>query len=215
MDNIKPILFCDFDGTLCHDRYWRKLPSDKYEKVQKLLFRNDTTLINDWMRGKYSSEEINQFVSQKIGMPSEELWDVFVKDCRTMKVSKKALGMLNRLRDHYTVILLSGNMDSFSRFTQPALGLENYFDYISNSFHEGMHKTDNGGELFLKYAEKYNVPIQNCIIIDDSENACKVFNKLGGTTYLITKARDILYYLEKLADRNGSVGRKQKPLNSP
>ena len=202
MNSTKPILFCDFDGTLCHDRYWRSLPPDEYEKVQELLFKDSTILVNDWMRGKYSAEEINQIVSKKTGIPFEKLWNIFVDDCKTIYVSKEILETLHRLRNQYTVILITGNMDSFSRFTQPALALENYFDYISNSFYEGIHKTDNRGEIFLKYAEKYSVPIQNCIVIDDSKNVCKIFNELGGTAYFVTQDQNILYYLEKLADRD-------------
>src|ERR1700743_955547 len=105
----KPILFCDFDEVLCHDRYWRSLSPDEYEKVQKLLFQNDTSLVNDWMRGKYTAEDINKFVSKETGIPFEKLWYVFVKDCQTMRVSQELLRNLHALRNHYTVILITGN----------------------------------------------------------------------------------------------------------
>jgi len=215
MNKNKPILFCDFDGTLCHDRYWRSLPPNKHEKLQELFFGNDTTFINDWMRGKYSAEEINQSISQRIEMPFESLWDIFVSDCKTMRVPKEALEMLNSLRDRYIVILITGNMDSFTRFTQSALGLENYFDCISNSFYEGVHKTDNEGEIFIKYTNKYKVSIQTCILIDDSKKVCKIFNKLGGTAYRVIKNRDIIYYLEKLTDRDALVGKTENHPNFP
>ena len=201
MVKTKPILFCDFDGTLCHDRYWRSLPPDEHKKVQELLFRNDTTLVNDWMRGRYSAEEINQFVSEKTGMPFKKLWGIFVDDCKTMQVSKKLLERLHCLRSRYAVILITGNMDSFSRFTQPALMLENYFDCISNSFYENIHKKDNRGEIFLKYAERYNVPIQNCILFDDSEGVCKVFTELGGTAYLVDSDQNFFSQLKNLSSR--------------
>ena len=129
MEKSKPILFCDFDGVLCWERYWRSLPSVEHEKMQELLFRNDTTIVNDWMRGKYSAEEINQLVARKIGMPFEKLWNIFVEDCKTMQVSKDILKKLRAFRKYYIVILITGNMDSFTRFTHPALMLENYFDY--------------------------------------------------------------------------------------
>ncbi|MEK7065997.1 MAG: hypothetical protein AAB965_00305 [Patescibacteria group bacterium] len=56
--NNKPILFCDFDGVLCYDRFWRSLPSHEYEKMQDALFRRDKEMVNDWMRGEYCAEEI-------------------------------------------------------------------------------------------------------------------------------------------------------------
>jgi len=131
MVNEKPILFCDFDGVLCHDRYWRSVPADKLEAIQELLFLNDTSLVNDWMRGKHTSEEINQFISEKIDMPFNKLWDIFINDCKNMRVSLKALEKLHQLRSKYTVILITGNMDSFTRFTHPELMLDNYFVSIA------------------------------------------------------------------------------------
>ena len=43
----KPILFIDFDGTICYDKYWRSLPERYNNKIQKLLFQKDQSLIND------------------------------------------------------------------------------------------------------------------------------------------------------------------------
>jgi|SRR3989338_2219001 len=195
---IKPILFCDFDGTICHERYWRSLPSEQYEKVQNLLFRNDKTYVNDWMSGKYTAEQVNERVAQEIGVPYEKVWQLFVNDCNTMRVAQEILEELSALRSRYTVILMTGNMDSFSRFTVPALGLKNYFDYISNSYHEGKHKTDKNGEIFIEYADKFDVPLKKCVVIDDSQNVCTTFESLGGVAYRITADEDVQHHLAKL-----------------
>lgn len=80
----KPILFIDFDGTLCHDRFWRGLPEDQYEKVQEFLFKQDKSLIQDWMKGKRTAEEINQQVADKLGIPYEDIWKIFIRDVETM-----------------------------------------------------------------------------------------------------------------------------------
>jgi FMN phosphatase YigB (HAD superfamily) len=194
----KPILFCDFDGVLCHDRYWRSLPKEHYEKIQVLLFGEDVSLINDWMRGKYSSEEINQKMSEHTGVPFQEIWDTFIKDCQTMHVDEEILQKLDKLRNSYTVILFTGNMDSFTRFTVPALGLERYFDLISNSFDEGLMKTENDGELFVKYLKRFDAPIADSIVFDDSPRVGKVFERLGGKSYLVTKDVPLGFHLEKI-----------------
>lgn len=94
---------------------------------------------------------------------------------------------------------MTGNMDSFTRFTVPALALDKYFDSISNSFYEGKLKTDEGGKLFLDYAEKYDVCIEDCIVIDDSEKVCSVFEVLGGSAFRITPQNDIHHHLSLLA----------------
>ncbi|MFA6105760.1 MAG: HAD family hydrolase [Patescibacteria group bacterium] len=195
-DKIKPVLFCDFDGTICHDRYWRSLPSEIYEKVQSLLFGLDKIFINDWMRGKYTAEEANEYVSKKIDFPFEELWSLFVNDCKTMKVDSAVLNKLSALRNDYRTILLTGNMDSFSRFTVPALELNKYFDHVSNSYYEEKHKTDNNGEIFVEYCNKFKTNVSNSVLIDDSPKVCQIFAHLGGTVMQITPETDINYFLE-------------------
>lgn len=198
MESTKPILFVDFDGTICHDRFWRSLSPELNEQVQNFLFRHDTARVMDWMLGKYSAEEINQLVAEEIGMPFSELWALFVDDCMTMHIPKGVLRRLSELRERFTVILITGNMDSFSRFTVPALKLDRYFDVISNSFHEGKHKTDRDGEIFRDYAEKFQADLSDCVLVDDSESACAIFAKLGGKSCHITPAHDIEYYLSIL-----------------
>jgi|TARA_Y100000310_G_scaffold342803_1_gene447512 hypothetical protein len=86
-----------------------------------------------------------------------------------MHVSEDTLKKIFSLRDKYLVVLITGNMDSFTRFTIPSLELEKYFDHISNSFYEGKHKTDNNGELFVEYTSRFNVSIDKCGVIDAIE----------------------------------------------
>jgi FMN phosphatase YigB (HAD superfamily) len=150
------------------------------------------------MRGKYTAEEINNLVAERIGMSFEELWKLFVADCTTMQVSGTILGKLSSLRSKYVVILITGNMDSFSRFTVPALHLDEYFDHINNSFFEGKLKDDEKGAVFAKYADTLRTALERCFLIDDSARACESFKALGGTAYRITPERNIMSYLEKM-----------------
>lgn len=191
----KPIIFIDFDGTICWDRYWRSLPAEKMEVIQGFLFGEDKTLLNDWMRGEYSAEEINHMVAEKLEMPYEELWQLFVKDCETMCVPEEILSRINSLREKYIVILTTGNMDSFSRFTVPALQLDKYFDHINNSFFAGKLKDDNKGELFQEYAKAFGVNLNDCFLIDNSPKACTTFEAMGGKALLITPENGIMDYL--------------------
>lgn len=197
----KPIIFCDFDGVLCYDRFWRNLSPSESEKVQEYLFRDNIEIVNDWMKGKYSSEEINQMISEKTKIPFDRLWDIFVNDCKTMSVSVEALEKLNKLRDRYVVILITGNMDSFTRFTQPATNLNQYFDKISNSFHEGLLKTDQGGLIFIKYIEEYGALVNECYVLDDSKQINSIFASLGGKACLVTKDKNVIYHLDVIAGK--------------
>jgi FMN phosphatase YigB (HAD superfamily) len=196
---MKAILFIDFDGTICHDRFWRSLPVEQYTKIQEYLFGGDLAYANEWMRGERTSEEVNELLAEQTGIPYEKLWNIFVKDCETMRVSPSILERIQSLRDTYIVILITGNTDSFTRFTVPALKLQTYFDLISNSYDEKISKTDNNGEVFKKYATKYRIPIESCFIIDDSQGVCATFELLGGTALLISEGKDVTYYLDKLS----------------
>ena len=151
------------------------------------------------MIGKRTAEEINQIVAEDLRIPYDRLWKLFVNDCETMRVSRTTLKRISSLRDTYTCILITGNMDSFTRFTVPTLKLDDYFDYINNSYFVGKHKGDNGGAQFIEYANALNVPIESCVLIDDSVKNCDLFEKLGGTAYHISPGHDVDAYLAELS----------------
>lgn len=115
-----------------------------------------------------------------------------------MNVSKNVLETVGNLREIYTTILITVNMDSFARFTVPALKLKDYFDDISNSYYEGKFKSDNEGEVFRDYINKYSAPVERSILIDDSTGACVTFRAVGGIAYQVTSEEDISHHLAQL-----------------
>lgn len=192
-------LFVDFDGTICHDRFWRSLAEKEYELVQQTLFRGGHSVVRDWMRGLCTSEFVNDFVSKQTGIPYEQLWDVFVSDCESMRVEAKLLELLVELRPDYHLVLITGNMDCFDRFTLPALKLDQYFDVIVNSSNEGQLKSDNDGETFKKYVKG---DLKEAILIEDSEKSCAVFTAIGGTALrVVTKNATAEYFSKLLAGK--------------
>jgi phosphoserine phosphatase len=187
-------LFIDFDGTICADRFWRNSP--EYMKIQQSLFTENSQVAADWMRGIYTSEQINQLVSEQTGILYQILWDTFESDCKTMSVPVDILDIVLALQNDFYVVLITGNMDSFSRFTSPALQLELYFDEIVNSYDERQLKTDNGGETFLKYCQG---DISNAILVEDSQKTIEVFRSLGGVAHQtdsLEKTLEILHTLK-------------------
>lgn len=195
---MKPLLFIDFDGVLCFERFWRGLPKDEYRLVDDLLLTGNRPMIDKWMRGGYTSEEIHEYLSEKTGIPYERLWNVFVEDTKTMPVSQEVLEAVSRLRDRYQTILITVNMDSFDRFTVPALSLDTYFDMIVNSFSDGRFKYEDGGSMFLDAAKKIGGTIDTAYLIDDSQRNCDVFNELGGTALKVDAEHSTLSHLERL-----------------
>ncbi|WP_326912868.1 hypothetical protein [Rhizobium johnstonii] len=112
-DHSRPVIFIDFDGTICHDRYWRSLPLNKQKKLQTYLFEENRHIVFEWMRGLHTAEEVNGMVAAALDMPYDEVWDIFVADCQSMQVSPATLARLSRLRLVANVILVNGNMAAF------------------------------------------------------------------------------------------------------
>lgn len=190
-------LFIDFDGTICNDRFWRNLPEKENSLVQKKLFIENGELVADWMRGKYTSEEINEFVSKETRLPYDRIWNVFVDDCKKMHVDPEILELLTKLRKKFHLVLITGNMDCFDRFTAPNLELEKYFDTVVNSYTEGCLKTDNDGETFRKYL-KGN--IQDALLVEDSPTSCQTFSNLGGTALQVARTDKTIKHLQHILE---------------
>ena len=192
---MKPYLFVDFSGTLSNDKYWRSLPEDKFAILQRHFFGQNMNMVRNWMRGQYTSEQINIVAANQVGMNPLELWEIFVRDCETFSVEEETLAMIQALRNKYTVVLITENMDCFDRFVVPHLNLDDYFDHICNTWNEGRLKSDENGSLFLKYAGD---GIEKAYLVDDSSSAGVVFRALGGTHFHVQGLEHTREYLAKL-----------------
>lgn len=192
---MKPVLFIDFDGTLCFDRFWRSAEPESREKIQT-YFKSNTDLISDWMRGKYTSEEVNALIAKELSIDYETLWNIFVRDCETMRVEQSTLLRIRELRSEYTTILITDNMDCFSRLTVPSLKLDTYFDAIVNSYTEKRSKNDDEGKLFIDTLRKFKASPSESILLDNSKSTCEIFENLGGVALLVTEEQPLSFWLE-------------------
>ena len=190
------IIFLDWDGTLCWSRFWgslRSISSQDFalgQKIDDILFSKNRALINDWMRGQKSSEELNTFLSEQLQTNPERLCNIFLQDCKSMEFDDQLRKKIEQMRTCAHVVLVTGNMDCFSRFTVPALELEKVFDKIINSSDLGYLKTERGGETFLTCTREYNIQINKTFLIDDSVKTCEFFNSLGGRSYAVLNGKD-------------------------
>lgn len=195
---MKPVLFIDFDGTLCHDKFWRSLDLNINKKIQEYLFGPDNRIVNRWMKGGCTSEDINLMLSKELDVNYEILWSAFVRDCETMLIEPGVIEKIYKLRQQYKTILITDNMDCLDRFTVPALGLDKYFDQIVNSYYEKTSKNDDNGKLFKKVSENNSIEIKNSILLDNSKGTCEIFSKLGGISFFVTKEKPLVYWLDTL-----------------
>lgn len=181
---MKNTVFVDFDGTICFNRFWEHLPAAEYQAIQAVLFNPDNgELIREWMRGKHSMEDICVMVSRDTGLSFKYLLKEFTTSACAFSVSETVLELIQQLRDQFHVVLITGNMDSFHRYTALALKLESYFDVIANSWEVGLLKTDDHGSIFRKFVRG---AIEDSYLIEDSAASCETFCQLGGTALQVT-----------------------------
>ncbi|MFH1089816.1 MAG: hypothetical protein V1716_05345 [Candidatus Uhrbacteria bacterium] len=194
------LLFLDWDGTLCFDLFWRSLTS-KNERVREavnFLFSEEKDLVDDWMRGGFSSEEINARISEKSGCSFDELWNSFVYDCQTMNFDARLREKLSKIRQTSKIVLITGNMDCFKRFTIPALKLDDCFDDMVISCKVGYLKNEKGGQQFIDMVNKFEIELSDTVLIDDSDKVLKVFAELGGVAVKTTGLNKTLEILNSL-----------------
>ena len=201
----KKIIFVDFYGILSTTRFWFSAdnPSHKLYKYREdigdFLFSDDRTLVNAWMRGEYTSEEIHQIIAEKFPVYFDELFNIFKEDCARIELSQKILKRLKEMPESYLRIMVTDNMDSFDRFILPANPiLGETFHEINNSFYAKKLKADKNGEWFLDILKNYDVPIESCVLIDDSLKNCETFQNLGGKYYNTKTEEEVLEALEEI-----------------
>lgn len=196
---MKSGLLIDFDGTLCFDYFWRSLATDSRKRVQKLLFQGYNSLVDDWMRGLKTAEDIAAHASESLDIEYEELWNCFETDCLTMHVEPDTLDHIRDMQSRFQTILVTDNMDSFDRFTLPSLRLNEYFNATVNSARWGVLKGDKAGGLFAEVIAQYGLDVKTTHLIDNSEKNCRIFEELGGQSHLVHKREDIDTVLESIS----------------
>ena len=202
---MKPILFVDFNGVQSYLPFWSSLldPSHQLHSrladIEELIFRRDPQLVREWMLGEYTSEDIHELIERELGIPKSELFPIFEQDCRNIDIHPEIQTALRTLKSRYYLILATGNMDSFDRFTIPAHPeLEETFDEIHNSYNIGIHKPDQNGKYFTDVMTKQGVEPSICHLIDDSGSSCAAFRQAGGVAHQTKIPEEVLAVIASL-----------------
>jgi len=152
------------------------------------------------MVGKYTSEDVHKIIEDNIGVDSQKLFDVFVNNCTNLNISDKILKQVAKLKSKFHLILITDNMDSLDRFTFPKHlpKLNKIFDRMDNSYNLKNLKRYNNGQYFIERLKEKNAPIEQSILIDDSNTNCEVFKSLGGISYRATTEHEVLSVLNNV-----------------
>lgn len=182
------ILF-DFDGVLCHDRFYgetvRTQHSEVHDWIQENIFGDNDKLVKDWMRGAMSAQDINRTVAKHTGIDYEELNKLFVDSIRNMQLDERIIDVARELKQSGRALgIVTDNMDVFSEITVSNHKLNELFDTIVNSADHGYLKKDENGKLFdIAMSAIGENDIRNTLLIDDSADTIELYKKRGGNTH--------------------------------
>jgi len=203
---MNPILFCDFFGVLSYNKFWQFIYHPDHwlyprrEEIGDFVFFKNNAMVKEWMRGKYSSEDIHKLVEKELDIKFDDLFPIFVESSKVLDISRPILDVIKQKKElGYRTVLVTDNMDSFSRYTKPNnRQLIDVFDGIFDSSITGLLKQDENGKIFRIIASNLGGDLSKSILVDDSKATCELFESLGGKALCVTGEENVLTALALL-----------------
>jgi FMN phosphatase YigB (HAD superfamily) len=182
---MKPaVVFLDWDGTVCDSKFWGHWSNDStYNKanvlIQRYFFHASPEIITEWMRGEWDVEKIVAEISHRTGLAAKDLHTGLQESCERMQLFDGILPAIANLRkNNIRVLVATDNMDTFTRWTVPALGLDNHFDGILDSYSLKALKRDKDAagrsKFFARYLAKSHIDPMTAVLVDDSAHNAAV-----------------------------------------
>lgn len=186
-------IFIDWFGTLSLTNFWghlerskKQTDRDHFKLWADTVFVSHKDKIVPWMKGKYTTEDILSMAAKETQTNFDILLKEFIIGCEKMMYSSPNIpNLVKNLRNkQITVCIATDNMDSFTRWTVPAMKLDFHFDEILNSFYLKVlkHELDgNGQTLFFQdfFSRHKDIRPENCILIDDWEDKMSIISRQG------------------------------------
>lgn len=181
-------IFWDWDRTLGKQPFWNKLTQEDegfQQDVATLFASNAITL---WMRGEISFDQVQGEFLSRYDM------DFLKERVASDWLSSDAIDttLLEEIKERYPAAnqyIVTDNMDIFEYYVQANHAFFDQFETIYNSSRYGVLKSDNNG-LFEKVLGDLAVDsFAGDILIDDSQENCATFTRLGGMAINTPPAR--------------------------
>lgn len=168
---MKKTLLVDFDGVISNGKFYDSKVLGRNElsqTVQRYLFAPDQdALIQDWMRGVRTYQEVHEQVSAALDIPLHELDTFLEQSVKEFVFNHSLLDYIDTLRrTGWKVYLYTDNMDIFDKLTVPYHGLQEYFDAIYSSSAYGCLKFEDP-TLFSLLKQEQGISHQQVYLVDD------------------------------------------------
>lgn len=170
----KGIIF-DLDGVICHtDKYhyqaWKKL-ADKLgiyfdqeinNRLRGVSRMESFDIILEKYHGQMSPEDKVRYAAEK-----NDLYRELLKNMTTDDLDPQVKETLDTLRNR-GLLLAIGSSSKNAGFILERLGLDGYFDAVSDGNNISRSKPDP--EVFLKAAEYLDLQPQDCLVVEDAQS---------------------------------------------
>lgn len=208
----KKVIFIDWNKTLSYSLFWEHLQDSSHPNhhqlpvIEKWLFVDNRDAINPWMRGELSVEDIVGKMSRDTNIDHDILLSELQRSCEEMRYCIDNLeNIVEQIRANgIKVVIATDNMDTFSRFTVPAMRLDAIFDGILNSYTIGHLKDDeqpdNSIQFFDEYLAKHGWGYTDAILLDDSPDKNGKYRRLGFERVLIDSPMTLERELKRFVD---------------
>ena len=138
---MKKVIFIDWNKTLSYSLFWEHLqdtghPSHKHlAPIEQWLFVDNRDVITPWMRGELSADDVTERMGREIGVDCSLIADELRHSCEQMQYSIDNLEEIvaNIRKRGIKVVIATDNMDTFTRYTVPAMNINSVFDGVINS----------------------------------------------------------------------------------
>jgi FMN phosphatase YigB (HAD superfamily) len=174
------VVFVDWSRTLSTSRFWQQTPGCRLSaadsaRVESYVFSR-AELLRQWMVGAMAAEAVCTSAAGSLGLPAADLLADLEHNCRSMEFDDPAsVDVLQAIREQgIKVVLATDNMDTFYRWTVPALRLGGIFDAILDSASLGVLKgelADGHSPFFGPWLSDQRIAPSEAVLVDDSPPA--------------------------------------------
>lgn len=206
---VPAVILLDWHQTLSVSRFWGPwLDSDDPSRrevavrMAESLFGEPSSQLDPWCRGALSAEQVVHTVAVQAGLDPLLVMEGLEASCRGMQLlSDKTLPKVDVLRGRgVRVRIATDNMDTFSRWTVPAMGLSRWFDPADLGAVKNAPLDDRGRHPFFSDLLDGLEPGARVYLVDDGHATASAVEPLGITFCHVTPDCDVVAWLDLLAE---------------
>ena len=204
-------VFVDWSRTLSTSLFWQQRPGCRLAaadsaRVDSYVFSR-AELVRQWMVGAVAAEDVCTEAAGRLSLAAGDLLADLELSCRSMEFDDPAaVDAIQAIREQgIKVALATDNMDTFSRWTVPALHLGGIVDANLNSASLGTlkgHLAGGQSPFFGPWLADQRIMPAEAVLVDDSPPASAA--AIGLQTRLVEHPAKLASILTQLTPASGT-----------